>query len=203
MSLYSHTIAAGESLAQIVERYNIEATDALFDCAENQPLWEVTPNAESLPAGETLFIPVNIINGHTLESDQDNVFYINSEPQSNTVKFLLKQQSGKALTNLSFTFETELENVQGTTDSEGWVNFQLKNPTEAGLLTCHPHADNPAIAVHFSVLFNLAPVETNQGQCQRLSHEQCYQPPTHLDSDPVQHEAMKQFQWQQESAECG
>jgi hypothetical protein len=155
----NHTVQQGDYLASIAALYKV-SQQAIWNDPANSELKKKRPNPNVLFPGDTLTIP----DKQTTEAfDTGTRHRFRLTTQTLVLRFMVKDSSGKPLTNTACTLKVDGKEFKLKTDSNGKIEQDIPATAKEGSLTVKD------VTVPLKI-GHLDPVEEKSGQIARLNN---------------------------------
>lgn len=135
----THIVEQGEYLASIAKDYGFSDWHTIYDHPQNADLKKKRPNPNVLFPGDQLFIPDKQLKEESCATEKKHRFQIKVPKAS--LKIVLKDSDGNALSNQPYTLKIAWLEFKGTTDGNG----ALEQKVPIGVQTGDLHLDKLGI----------------------------------------------------------
>jgi len=192
--MLKYTVGQGDCISSLAKRFGFPAK-TLWDHPSNQTLKQARKNPNILKPGDVVCIPDKTLKEESRPTDQHHCFRKTSETAQLQLRLL---DEGKPRAGESYTLYIDGIDVQGQSDSEGWIRQPIQPDAKEARLLLNGGAEQ-----HVLKLGHLDPVDSVSGVQARLRNLGYYGGPADDQMGQELVVALKAFQRNNKLKETG
>lgn len=160
-----HKVAKGECVLSIATRHGL-MPETVWNHAENSELRSKRKDMNVLKPGDVLTIPDARVTEVSKPAEKRHRFRRKGVPGKIKIQIL---ENGEPRKNESYTLDIDGTRTEGTTDDQGYVSFNVPAEARRGEVSFYNTETGGTDTFSFN-LGTVDPIETEEGQAQRLSN---------------------------------
>ena len=170
----THTIAQGETLTRIAQRYKLSSWKTLYDHPDNAAFRKLRPNPNIIFPGDTITVPDVVAKKMSASAGKSHVFCLKKEVEIFKIK--ISNSAGKAWDGKRVVVTLGANTIDTLITPEGMLEIPLTQGDESeAKIDIYMDDPNGAPSHTFNVeLAHLDPVEELSGvqaRCNLLGHD--------------------------------